>query len=38
MFRAYPHFMAANDEPRSSNGGFLSWLFGLLFGYPSAAK
>lgn len=37
MFRAYPYFMAANDETRSSNGGFLTWFFGWLFGRSNEA-
>jgi len=36
MFRAYPHFMAAQNERRSSNRGFLANFFGFLFGHAKA--
>jgi hypothetical protein len=37
MFRAYPHFMAAQNERRSYNRGFLANFFGFLFGRQKAA-
>ncbi len=37
MFKAYAYSMRGNDEHSSSNTGFWSWLFALIFGRPSAA-
>jgi hypothetical protein len=37
MFRAYPHFMAAQNERRSSNSGFWAGFFGFLFGRAKLA-
>jgi len=37
MFRVYPYFMAARNERRSSNGGFLAGFFGFFLGRPKAA-
>jgi hypothetical protein len=37
MFKSYAYSMQRNNEHSSSNGGFWSRLFALLFGRPSAA-
>jgi hypothetical protein len=37
MFKSYAYSMQRNNEDSSSNRGFWSWLFALLFGRTSAA-
>jgi hypothetical protein len=37
MFKAYPFFIAAQDERRSSKPGIVTQILSAMFGWPRAA-